>query len=155
MSSINFNSHDEYFQPNPDYPPTTIYAVHPVSELREYARLAIEYGVKLEIECFSTGAFWAIRKMREGSFWTDDGVRELEPDLLPDPLWATLFFGWGGQGLDSANSSWHPVHGRPPSKQCELERELHAATGLLAVDRTCHWLGRAHPHRNGRLSLSS
>ncbi|MCY3657751.1 MAG: 3-keto-5-aminohexanoate cleavage protein, partial [Caldilineaceae bacterium] len=93
MSSINFNSHDEYFQPNPDYPPTTIYAVHPISELREYARLAIEYGVKLEIECFSTGAFWAIRKMREGSFWTDDGVRELEPGLMPDPLWATLFFG--------------------------------------------------------------
>ncbi len=98
MSSINFNSHDEYFQPNPDYPPTTIYAVHPISELREYARLAIEYGVKLEIECFSTGAFWAIRKMREGSFWTDDGVRELEPGLMPDPLWATLFFGWAGQG---------------------------------------------------------
>ncbi|MXZ24780.1 MAG: 3-keto-5-aminohexanoate cleavage protein [Caldilineaceae bacterium SB0665_bin_21] len=98
MSSINFNSHDEYFQPNPDYPPTTIYAVHPISELREYARLAIEYGVKLEIECFNTGAFWAIRKMREGSFWTDDGVRELEPGLMPDPLWATLFFGWAGQG---------------------------------------------------------
>ncbi len=98
MSSINFNSHDEYFQPNPDYPPFAIYAVHPVSELREYAQLANEYGVKLEIECFSTGAYWAIRKIRQGDFWTDDGVRERDPDLLPDPIWATLFFGWAGQG---------------------------------------------------------
>ncbi len=98
MSSINFNSHDEYFQPDPDYPPFSIYAVHPVTELRQYARLAKENGVKLEIECFGTGAFWAIRKIRQGDFWTDDGVRELEPDLLADPIWATLFFGWAGQG---------------------------------------------------------
>ena len=101
MSSINFNSHDEYFQPDPEYPPFSVYSVHPINELREYARLAKERGVKLEIECFSTGAFWAIGKIRSGDFWTDEGVREQEPGLLADPLWLTLFFGWDGQ-------SWAP-----------------------------------------------
>ncbi len=102
MSSINFNSHDEYFQPDPDHPPFSVYSVHPIPELREYARLARKHGVKLEIECFNTGAFWAIQKIRSGDFWTDDGVREREPDLLADPIWLTLFFGWDGQ-------SWTPA----------------------------------------------
>ena len=57
--------------------------------------------MKLEIECFSTGAYWAIGKIRSGDFWTDEGVREQEPGLLADPLWLTLFFGWDGQ-------SWSP-----------------------------------------------
>ncbi len=98
MSSINFNSHDEYFQPDPDHPPFSVYSVHPIPELREYARLARKHGVKLEIECFNTGAFWAIQKIRSGDFWTDEGIREKEPDLLADPIWLTLFFGWDGQG---------------------------------------------------------
>ena len=89
MSSIAFNSHDEYFQPDPAYPANEVYAVHPVSELKQYARLANEYGVKLEIESFHTGAFWNINKLRE------------EPGLLPDPLWITLFLGWPG-------GSWTP-----------------------------------------------
>jgi 3-keto-5-aminohexanoate cleavage enzyme len=98
MSSINFNSHDEYFQPDPNYPPAGYcYSIHPISELREYSRLAKENGVKLEIECFSTGAFWAIEKIRAGEFWVS-GKREDEPGLLADPLWTTLFFGWPGQG---------------------------------------------------------
>jgi 3-keto-5-aminohexanoate cleavage enzyme len=98
MSSINFNSHDEYFQPDPAYPPISCYSVHPIPELREYARLAKERGVKLEIECFTTGAFWAIGKIREGDFWNADGTREREESLLADPLWLTLFLGWPGQG---------------------------------------------------------
>ena len=89
MSSIAFNSHDEYFQPDAAYPANEIYAVHPVSELKQYAQLANEYGVKLEIEAFHTGAFWNISKLRE------------EPGLLPDPLWITLFLGWPG-------GSWTP-----------------------------------------------
>lgn len=101
MSSINFTSHDEYFQPDSDYPPFSIYSVHPVTELRQYCHLAKEAGVKLEIECFTTGAFWAIGKVRSGDFWTDEGVREDEPGLLADPLWLTLFLGWDGQ-------SWTP-----------------------------------------------
>jgi 3-keto-5-aminohexanoate cleavage enzyme len=89
MSAIAFNSHDEYFHPDPAYPPNEIYAVHPVSELKEYARLANEHNVKLEIEAFHTGAFWNIQKLRE-----DEG-------LLPDPLWVTLFISWPG-------GSWTP-----------------------------------------------
>ena len=101
MSSINFNSHDEYFQPDPNYPPAGYcYSIHPISELREYSRLAKENGVKLEIECFNTGAFWAIEKVRAGEFWVN-GKREDEPSLLADPLWVTLFLGWPGQ-------SWTP-----------------------------------------------
>jgi 3-keto-5-aminohexanoate cleavage enzyme len=98
MSSINFNSHDEYFQPDPRFPPAGYcYSIHPISELREYSRLAKENGVKLEIECFSTGAFWAIEKVRSGEFW-ESGQRVDETGLLPDPLWLTLFLGWPGQG---------------------------------------------------------
>ena len=98
MSSINFNSHDEYFQPDPADPPVACYSVHPISELREYARLAKGHGIKLEIECFTTGAFWAINKICQGDFWNADGTREREEGLLADPLWLTLFFGWPGQG---------------------------------------------------------
>lgn len=101
MSSINFNSHDEYFQPDADHPPFSVYSVHPIPELRQYCQLAKKYGVKLEIECFNTGAYWAIGKIRSGEFWTDEGERQSEPDLLADPVWVTLFFGWDGQ-------SWTP-----------------------------------------------
>ena len=48
MSSINFNSHDEYFQPDPEHPPFSVYSVHPISELREYSSLARKHRVKLE-----------------------------------------------------------------------------------------------------------
>jgi len=34
MTSINFNSHDEYFEPYSDNPPIACYSVHPVEELR-------------------------------------------------------------------------------------------------------------------------
>jgi 3-keto-5-aminohexanoate cleavage enzyme len=85
MMSVCFNAHDEYFQPDPAYPPKRMMAIHPVEELIEYAETANEHGVKLEIECFHTGAFWNI-----------DFVRRTDKNLLPDPLWLTLFFGWPG-----------------------------------------------------------
>jgi 3-keto-5-aminohexanoate cleavage enzyme len=98
MSSINFNSHDEFFQPDPKYPPIACYSVHPVNELRAYARLARDNGVKLEIECFGTGGYWAIGKIREGNFFNEEGEFEHEEGLLPDPLWIEILFGWTGQG---------------------------------------------------------
>jgi len=88
MTSISFNAHDEYFQPDPAHPPNEVYAVHPLDELRAYAKAACEKNVKIEIEAFHTGAFWNIGKLREEG-------------LLPDPLWITLFFGWPG-------GSWTP-----------------------------------------------
>ena len=115
MSSINFNSHDEYFQPDPDVAPNPCYSVHPIPELREYASLAKKHGVKLEIECFSTGAFWAIEYVRRGDFWTEDDQRQQEPDLLEDPLWCTFFIAWPGQGWQppSAKALIHMADHRP------------------------------------------
>ncbi len=98
MTSLNFNSHDEYFHPDPNYPPVACYSVHPINELRQYARLANENHVKLEVECFSPGGYWAVSKIREGKFFNDDGTYEEEQRLLPDPLWIELLFGWTGQG---------------------------------------------------------
>jgi 3-keto-5-aminohexanoate cleavage enzyme len=83
MMSYAFNVHDEYFQPDPAYPPVEMYALHPRDELEEFTRAALERGVKTEIECFYTGAYWNLEFIR------DKG-------LLEDPVWATLFFGWKG-----------------------------------------------------------
>ena len=89
MNSTAFNAHDEYFHPDPAYPPRELLKLHPIAELKEYARAANEHGVKLEIEAFHTGAFWHIHNLRK------------EPGILPDPLWITLFIGWPG-------GSWTP-----------------------------------------------
>ena len=98
MSSLNLNSHDEYFDPYPrDVQPVACYSVHPINELRQYFQWAREYGVKPELECFDSGAYDAIRIIRDGIFWTDEGAMEEEANLLDDPLWATFFFGWPGQ----------------------------------------------------------
>ena len=89
MTSVCFNSHDEYFQPDPAFPPNEVYAVHPLDELRAHAKAAREKGVKLEIEAFHTGALWNVDRLgREG--------------LLEQPLWITLFLGWPG-------GSWTPA----------------------------------------------
>ncbi len=116
MSSINFNSHDEYFVPYQDDPPMPIYAVHPIPELREYARLAKQHGVKLEIECFGTGAYWAINYVRQGRFWNAEKQLELEPELLADPIWLTIFLGWSGQGWTppTAKAMQYMVDHLPP-----------------------------------------
>lgn len=98
MSSLNLNSHDEYFDPYPTkVKPVCCYSVHPINELRQYFQWAKEHGVKPELECFDTGAFDAVRIIRDGIYWTDDGQMEEEPGLLDDPLWCTFFFGWPGQ----------------------------------------------------------
>jgi 3-keto-5-aminohexanoate cleavage enzyme len=85
MMSYAFNAHDEYFQPDPDHPPVEAYALHPRDELATFCRAAQEHGVKTEVECFYTGAFWNLEHIR--------GL-----GLLDDPVWATLFLGWQGGG---------------------------------------------------------
>lgn len=98
MSSLNLNSHDEYFDPYPrEIKPIACYSVHPINELRQYFQWSKQHGVKPELECFDTGAFDAVRIIREGIFWTDDDKMEEETGLLDDPLWCTFFFGWPGQ----------------------------------------------------------
>jgi 3-keto-5-aminohexanoate cleavage enzyme len=88
MMAVAFNAHDEYFQPDPAYPANAIYALHPLEELRGYCHATAEYGVKIEVETFHTGALWNMRKLM------DEG-------LLKGPIWTTLFIGWSG-------GSWTP-----------------------------------------------
>ncbi len=83
MMSYAFNVHDEFFQPDPAFPAVEMYALHPRDELEEFSRAALDHGVKPEIECFYTGAFWNLEFIRAKG-------------LLQDPVWATLFFGWQG-----------------------------------------------------------
>jgi 3-keto-5-aminohexanoate cleavage enzyme len=83
MMSYAFNVHDEYFQPDPAYPANEIYALHPRDELKTFCQGALEHGVKPEVECFYTGAFWNL-----------EFIRNL--GLLENPIWATLFLGWQG-----------------------------------------------------------
>jgi 3-keto-5-aminohexanoate cleavage enzyme len=83
MMSFAFNVHDEYFRPDPTYPANEQYAIHPRSELEAFTKAALEHGVKPEIECFYTGAFWNLEYIRNQG-------------LLENPVWATLFLGWPG-----------------------------------------------------------
>lgn len=83
MMSYAFNVHDEYFQPDPEYPANEMYALHPRDELEAFCRAAQENGVKTEVECFYTGAYWNLNFIREKG-------------LLNNPVWATIFLGWQG-----------------------------------------------------------
>lgn len=88
MMSVAFNAHDEHFQPDPEQPPNTIYSLHPIEELREYAVELPRHGVKPEIEVFHSGAVWNLNRLHSEG-------------LLSEPVWATLFIDWEG-------GSWTP-----------------------------------------------
>jgi 3-keto-5-aminohexanoate cleavage enzyme len=92
MMSVAFNSHDEYFQPDPKYPANAIYSLHPLDELRDYARVTAEHRVKMEVESFHSGALWNLRRLQH-------------EELLPGPVWTTLFIDWAG-------GSWTPPEER-------------------------------------------
>jgi 3-keto-5-aminohexanoate cleavage enzyme len=88
MMSVAFNAHDEYFQPDQEFPPNCIYALHPIDELRDYAVELPKHKVKPEIEVFHSGAVWNLTKLHS-------------ENLLEEPLWVTLFLDWEG-------GSWTP-----------------------------------------------
>ena len=83
MMAVAFNAHDEYFNPDPAYPPKRMMALHPVEELIAYAKAAEEHNVKLEVECFQTGAFWHLEFVRKQGY-------------LKENTYTTLFIGWPG-----------------------------------------------------------
>jgi 3-keto-5-aminohexanoate cleavage enzyme len=85
MMSYAFNPHDEYFQPDPSFEPIEEYSLHTRDELEEFCSAAVKAGVKVETECFYTGAYFNLEFIRDRG-------------LLPDPVWASLFLGWGGAG---------------------------------------------------------
>src|SRR5262245_47780914 len=80
MMAVAFNAHDEYFQPVPTLPPKRMMALHPVEELIAYAKAAEEHKVKLEVECFQTGAFWHLEFVRRAGY-------------LKEKTYTTLFIG--------------------------------------------------------------
>jgi len=104
MMSYAFNVHDEFFQPDPAHPANEMYSLHPRDELEEASTAALEHGVKLEIECFYTGAFWNLEFIRNKA-------------LLENPVWATLFFGWQGGAWTppTAKSMIYLVDHLPPN----------------------------------------
>jgi len=57
--------------------------VDPVEELMAYAKAAEEHKVKLECECFTTGAFWHLEFVRKQGY-------------LRENTYTTLFIGWPG-----------------------------------------------------------
>ena len=83
MMAVAFNAHDEYFNPDPQFPPKRMMAIHPVEELLAYAKAADEHKVKLEVECFHTGAFWNLEFIRKQGY-------------LKEKAYTTLFLGWPG-----------------------------------------------------------
>ena len=83
MMAVAFNAHDEYFNPDPQFPPKRMMAIHPVEELLAYAEAAVEHNVKLEVECFHTGAFWNLEFVRKRGY-------------LKEKTYTTLFLGWPG-----------------------------------------------------------
>lgn len=120
MMSICFTAHDEHFQPDPNYPPNELYAIHPREELIMYCREHKKKGVKTEVESFTTGAFWNI-----------EYVRSLQEDLLPDPVYTTLFMGWPGGTYTYPNmeSMLHFVHHLPQN----------CVWNLSNMDPITHW----------------
>jgi 3-keto-5-aminohexanoate cleavage enzyme len=82
MMAVAFNAHDEYFNPDPQFPPKRMMAIHPVEELLAYAKAAEEHKVTLEVECFHTGGFWNLEFVRRHGHLKK--------------AYATLFLGWPG-----------------------------------------------------------
>jgi 3-keto-5-aminohexanoate cleavage enzyme len=118
MMSYAFNVHDEYFRPDPAYPAQEMYSLHPRDELEAFCRAAQLHGVKPEIECFYTGAFWNLQFIRRQG-------------LLDDPIWATLLVGWPG-------GAWTPP---TPDSIVYLTNHLPAATNwnLSVMDPPTQW----------------
>lgn len=83
MMAVAFNAHDEFFQPDPSLPAKRMFAIHPQEELLAYAEAAEKHNVKLEVECFHTGAFWNLEYVRKQGY------------LLKD-TYTTYFIGWPG-----------------------------------------------------------
>jgi 3-keto-5-aminohexanoate cleavage enzyme len=84
MMSTIFGPHDTRFRRDPGTKvPVDLYGITTRADLVEQAGDANAAGVKLEVECFTTGPLWLMQYL-------------MERDLLPGPRWATMFLGWEG-----------------------------------------------------------
>lgn len=118
MMSYAFNVHDEYFRPDENFPANEMYSLHPRDELEAFCGAANDAGVKPEVECFYTGAFWNLEFIRKQG-------------LLKDPVWATLFLGWQG-------GAWTPP---TPDSLLYLVRHLPPQVNwnLSVMDAATQW----------------
>ena len=124
MMSVAFNSHDEYFQPDPAYPANAIYSLHPLDELRDYARVTAEHNVKMEVESFHSGALWNLRRLQSEG-------------LLEDPVWTTLFIDWAG-------GSWTPPEPRALQFMVDsLPAGVNWNVSVMSPERQWHILAMA------------
>ena len=83
MISMITSHHDEAFTG------LDVHVLHPREELEAYMQLCNQYTVKPELEIWHAGSIWNMRYL-------------IEKHLLPEPYFATLFFGWPG-------GSWSPA----------------------------------------------
>ncbi len=119
MMSIVFTTHDEHFHNNPEHPAVDLYSLHPREELEEYCRVTAEKGVKPDIECFYTGAFFNIDYVAKQG-------------LLQGPIWTSLFFWPGG--------TWTPPTFKSLMNFVEhLPQEPKANWNCCAMDPSNYW----------------
>src|SRR5216683_670394 len=141
MMAVCFNAHDEYFQPEPSLPPKRMMAIHPVEELMAYAKAAEEHKVKLECECFTTGAFWHLEFVRKQGY-------------LRENTYTTPVIGLGGNNfggrIDFAASS------RVVGKAIELGINLiDTADSYGDKGGSEEWLGRILGEKRKAVVLAS
>ena len=82
MLSIILSHHDEQFAKE------AFNILHLKSEIEEYCRLCLKFGVKPEFEVWHTGAVWNLRYLEKMK-------------LVEKPYFLSIFFGWPG-------GSWSP-----------------------------------------------
>ena len=93
MMSYAFNAHDEYFRPDPAYPPVEMYALHPRDELEETSRAALRSTASSSRWSASTPA-------------PSGTSSSSAPGLARRTrCWATLFFDWRA-------AAWTPATAR-------------------------------------------
>ena len=128
MMSYAFNVHDEFFQPDPAYPANEMYALHPRDELETFCRAAQEHGVKTEIECFYTGAYWNLRVHPPPRPARRPGLGDDLPRLA-------------GRRLDAAHAGCAALHGH------HLPRDVN--WNLSVMDSATQWQLHARRSRIG------
>ncbi len=83
MMAVAFNAHDEYFNPDPQFPPKRMMAIHPVEELLGYAKAAEQSQGQARSRMFP------YRRVLASRIRAQAGLSE-------ENAYTTLFLGWPG-----------------------------------------------------------
>jgi 3-keto-5-aminohexanoate cleavage enzyme len=118
MMSACFTAEDLHFHPDPAFPANDFYVMRTRDDICQFAEIARDHGVKLDIESFHTGAFYNIRHVAARG-------------LLPEPTWTTIMLGWQG-------GAWTPPS--PLALVFMVENLPRGVTWNLSVmDPPTHW----------------